>query len=378
MTPSAHIILVAGEASGDLHGAHLVKELKRQNPSLTFSGLGGPQMQAAGVLLDQDFTKLAVVGFWEVLKNYGKFKKAFDSVLRKIKTEQPAAVILIDYPGFNLRLAKALKDINTKVIYYISPQLWAWKEQRVELVRKYVDKMLVLFDFEKDFYARHGIDAVFVGHPLIDEIDADLSSSTKTKTTPEKKSLSIGLLPGSREKEIQRHLPVMLAAGELLYKKYPHITFTIFQAPSLPASLIQNINNQYRLPCAVLNHSYTAVQQCDLCIVASGTATLETAILEKPMVVMYKTSPLTYWLAKMFVKIPYIGLVNVVAQKQIVPECIQHDASPENIAQTLENIFTNEIKIADIKGELKKIKNMLGESGASQRAAEEILKTIQS
>jgi len=370
-----HLVLVAGEASGDMHAAHLVEAIKSLDPSITFSGLGGPKMQACGVELYQDLTKMAVVGFWEVLKHYKEIRKAFHLILEKIEATNADAVILVDYPGFNLRLARELKKRNIKVIYYISPQVWAWKEKRVYFVKEHVDKMLVLFPFEKDFYARFGVDVQCVGHPLVDTITVDTPKEKLLEVRNlSKDKLTIGILPGSREKEIETLLPVMLTAAEILSKESPQIQFLVIKAPtitksSLDASL-QNTSITYQI---IEDNIYDGMNACDLCMVASGTATLETAILQKPMVVVYKTSLLTWVLAKLFVKIADIGLVNVVAGRRIVPECVQFQATGQKIARELRGIFTNELKIANIKADLKMVKEALGSGGASQRAAEEIL-----
>ncbi|MGE0267740.1 MAG: lipid-A-disaccharide synthase [Candidatus Omnitrophota bacterium] len=375
-----HIIIIAGEDSGDLHGALLVNALKQLNPKLTFSGLGGQKMKASGVELYQDFTKLAVVGFIEVLKHYPEFKKIFDFILDKIKTIQPVAVILIDYPGFNLRVAKKLESVDTKVIYYISPQVWAWKKNRVFTIKKYIDRMLVLFQFEKDFYARFGIDVDFVGHPLVDTVKVD---------TPRDKILSqvglqdykttIGLLPGSRQKEIERHLPVMLKTAELLQNEFPMLQFLLVKAPSISRSTLTAMTDKMKIRIPIIEENiYDAIGACDLCLVTSGTATLETALLEKPMIVMYKTSWTTWILAKMVVKIPHISLVNVVAQKEVVPEFIQNKATAPAMAKALKDIFTDEIKIATMKEQLRNMTESLGTSPATLKAAESILKTITS
>lgn len=371
-------MLVAGEASGDLHAASLVKELKYLDGSLTFSGLGGPKMRAQGVELYQDLTQIAVVGFWEVLKHYADFKKSFHLILDKIRRSKPLAVILVDYPGFNLRLAREIKKLNIKVIYYISPQVWAWKENRVKLIKQYVDHMLVLFNFEKEFYARHGIRVECVGHPLLDALTIHTPKEKFLNTLGlNSDSLTLGLLPGSRLQEIERHLPIMLQASSLLSQEFPNLQFLLIQAPGIDHSFfekfIKNSSLKLRL---VKEEGCDGLNACDVCMVASGTATLEAALLEKPMVVMYKTSLLTYVLAKSFVKIPDVGLVNVVAGKRIVPECLQHEANSRNIAKKIKEIIGDEIKIASLKAELRKVKKNLGERGASQRAAITILKLL--
>jgi len=371
-----HFVLVAGEASGDMHAAHLVEAIRHLDPYIIFSGLGGPKMAAAGVELYQDLTKMAVVGFWEVATQYTNIKQAFDLILQKIETINIDAVILVDYPGFNLRLAKELKKRRIKVFYYISPQVWAWKEKRVHFIKKNVDKMLVLFQFEKSFYARFGIDVQFVGHPLVDTIKVH----TPKKYFLESRSLSsdkltIGILPGSRQNEIKTLLPAMLKAAGILNGEFPQIQFLVIRASTIARPFLEKYLRGIKFACQIVDENiYDGINACDLCMVASGTATLETAMLQKPMVVVYKTSFLTWVLAKFFVKIADIGLVNIVAGRRIVPECVQFQAAGRQIARELKNIFTNEPKIADIRTDLLAVKESLGPGGASRRAAEEILR----
>ena len=373
-------MIVAGEASGDLHGFRLVEALKELRPGITFSGLGGPRMERAGVEIYADLTRLAVVGFWEVLKHFQHFKRVFQTILNKIKETRPAAVILIDYPGFNLRLAREIKraGIPTKVIYYISPQVWAWKENRIKLIRKVCDQMLVILPFEKEFYAQRGMTVEFIGHPILDSLKT-------TQSGPDFLCLigfssqyaTIGLLPGSREKEIEKILPVMLEAAKILYAQNNQLQFLLMKAQTIRLSHLEEISNRYTLPLRVIgDQTYNGINASDVCMVTSGTATLETAILEKPMVVVYKTSFLTWVLAKFLVKISWIGLVNVVAGKKIVPECIQFNATPQKIAREITSIYTNEKKIAEIKSELQKVKESLGAPGASRRAAEAVVRIL--
>ena len=372
-----HLIIVAGEASGDAHAACLVDAIKHLNPNITFSGLGGEQMASSGVKLYADLTKIAVIGFIEVLKHYSEFKKLFDLILVKARETNAKAVILVDYPGFNLKLAKKLKKMGIKVIYYISPQVWAWNEKRVELIKNVVDKMIVLFEFEKEFYAKKGLDVVYVGHPLVDEAKAnETRDSVMEETGLEKSKKTIALLPGSRQKEITRLLPVMINAAKNLYQKNQDLQFLILKA----STISDNLLNKYLskdFPIKILNNrSYDGINASDFCLVASGTATLEVAIFDKPMVVIYKTSFLTWALAKLLIKIPYIGLVNVVAQKKVVPECVQLDATEIKIVSETISILSDPIKTKSIKSDLTKVKNALGAPGASMRAAKEILSSL--
>lgn len=376
--PQKHLIIVAGEASGDDRAAELVAQIRKRDPSFTFSGLGGTQMAENGVEIDFDLTRMAVVGFGEVLKHLSAIKKVFRLVLQKIDKKKPLAVILVDYPGFNLRLAQELKKRNVKVIYYISPQVWAWNARRIETIKRIVDRMIVFFRFEEALYARHGYTVDWVGHPLIDRVkvdrpreaflnDAGLSASLRT----------IGLLPGSREKEIQKIFPVMLKTAAYLYQKNPQLQFLAFQAPTISAQSFESHVKNLSIPLKIVSgQTYNGVNACDFCLVASGTATLETAILQKPMIVVYKTSFLTWALAKILIKIPDIGLVNVVAEKRIVPECVQFNATPQAIALKAISLLSHEEKLNEIRQALAEVKDKLGAPGASGRAAEKILALI--
>lgn len=381
-TGKQHIMIVAGEASGDMQAAHLIEEIRKLDSNIEFSGLGGPAMKAQGVVIYEDLTRIAVVGFIEVVKHYREFKKVFNLFLQKAKEIRPAAVILVDYPGFNLRLAKKLKESGIKVIYYISPQVWAWKESRVAAVKKFTDKMLVLFQFESHFYARHNLKVHFVGHPLIDLISSQVGNNREKQQSfsfapSAAKPLTIGVLPGSRENEIHTLLPVMLDAAFLLSKDLPAVQFLLLKAPTISQALLEKFVKNSPVPVTIVQKNiYQKIAQCDLCLVASGTATLEVAILNKPMVIVYKTSFLTWLLAKLLIKIPFIGLVNVVAGKKIVPECIQFEATGGHIAKELRMMCQNPAKLAEIKAELEKVRLSLGEPGAGERAAREILKTI--
>jgi lipid-A-disaccharide synthase len=396
------LMIVAGEVSGDMRAAEVASALHAANPSLRMTGVGGEHMKAAGVELFANITDLAVIGFVEVIKNYGRIKKVFHQVLAEVDRTKPDAVLLVDYPGFNLRLAKKLKERKVKVIYYVSPQVWAWKEKRVKTIKQVVDKMLVLFAFEQEFYKKHHMDVEYVGHPLIDEIKTSAKPSDVLKSLgfdPAKPV--VGLLPGSREKEVSRHLPVMLKAAKLLHQKDPSRQFVVLQAPTitLPASLralsattLQRakqsqtsadgiassaaVSKAGLLAMTVSTDTYNTINATTACIVASGTATLETAILKKPMIVIYKTSWITYLLAKIFVKIKNIGLVNIVAGKAIVPELIQNNASPEKIAAEMEKLLSDPKEFHRIQKELSKIHNWLGDPGASRRAAKIIVKEI--
>ena len=374
------ILVVAGEASGDLHAASLVSALKKTNPEIKFFGLGGKHMREVGVEIVYDLTTLAVVGFFEILKNYAHFKKIFDSLVQKIKQVRPDAAILIDYPGFNLRLARELKKEGIKVIYFISPQVWAWGKKRITFIRKNIDLMLVLFKFEEILYADGSFNVKFVGHPLLDIVKSTMDRPQLLDSIGFKNNLStIALLPGSREREIINHLPVMLAAAQEIYKTNKNTQFLICQAQTVARQLMKDIIDRTKIdfPYKILDdQTYDGINASDLVLVASGTATLETAVLNRPMIIIYKVSFLTWVLAKLFIKIPYIGLVNVVAGQKIVPELIQFDATPRKISKLALELLNDTKRREKICAELYALKNSLGIPGASLRAAEEVTKFL--
>ncbi len=375
MENKKHLIIVAGEASGDDRAAELVAALKEATPSLSFSGLGGKKMAKQNIEIYFDLASIAVVGFAEVIKHLGTIKHAFQLILKKVDEQKPAAAILVDYPGFNLRLAKELKKRGVPVIYYISPQVWAWNAKRIDLIKKVVDQMLVFFKFEEMLYARHGYPVDFVGHPLVDKVKVNITQDDFLKKIElSANGRTIGILPGSREKEIQAIFPIMLKAAQHLYQKNPAFQFLAFKAPTIDETTFSQYTKDLTFPIRVVNeNTYDGINACEFCLVASGTATLETAILKKPMIVIYRTSLLTWALAKCLIKIPNIGLVNVVAGKKIVPECVQFDATPKNIAYQTIGLLSDDKRIKDTVQALSDVKNALGAPGASARAAQTII-----
>ena len=371
-------MIVAGEASGDLHGANLIKALKQLNPELEVSGLGGPLMSQAGAQIYYNMMDLAVVGFTEVIKNLKEFKRVFKMLLEKLDSKPPDCVVLIDYPGFNLRLAREVKKRKIPVIYYISPQVWAWGRDRVKLIRKSVDRMLVIFEFEKEFYEKEGIDAVFVGHPLLDVVKPSMSvPDASSRFGLQNGKVTISLLPGSREKEVLRILPIMLKSALLIKDIYPDAQFLLQEATSLDEEIFSKFIKFYPIPLhTVRGNNYDVLNVSNIVMVCSGTATLETAIMQKPMVVLYKVSLLTSLMLRPIIKIPHISLVNVVAGKRVVPEFIQSNARPELIANEVSGLLNDKNRMEKMQDELDKVKEKLGMSGASFRAAKEILALI--
>ncbi|MDD5154903.1 MAG: lipid-A-disaccharide synthase [Candidatus Omnitrophica bacterium] len=369
------ILIVAGEASGDLHAANLVREIKILRPQTKFFGLGGKKLEENGVDLYFNIVELAVVGLFEVLKNLGKFREIFTGLLKESDTRKPDLAILVDYPGFNLRLALELKKKGIPVIYYISPQVWAWGKERIKTIRSCVDLMLVVFKFEERLYKENSVPVEFVGHPLLDSVQPGLSKEELFRRySLDARKTTFALLPGSREKEVKLLLPVMLGAAEIIHKNSPGSQFLILRSRTVKEEVFHRITSCYRLPMIVLSDmAYDGIAASDFAIVASGTATLETAILGVPMVILYKISFLTWAYLKTAIKIPYIGLVNVIRQKKFIEEFIQYDATPKKVSRYVLSAVADRQKINSIKEDLKRVAGTLGEKGASKRAAEAVV-----
>lgn len=373
------ILIVCGEASGDLHAANLVNAIKAIHPQVRFSGLGGAKLKAAGARLYYDLTKLAVIGFWEVLKNLKTFKKIFNLVLEEAKKDKPDLAILVDYPGFNLRLAAKLREMGIPVAYYISPQVWAWGKNRLKAIKKNIDRMIVLFPFEEKIYRQNNIPVSFVGHPLLDVVKSTQSKGAfLEKYGLAQDKLTISLLPGSREKEVRTLLPVMLKCAEEINEYFHNrAQFLILRAPTVKNETFDKALHGFDLPVKVItDDTYNGVAASDFSLVCSGTATLETAILGTPMVILYTVNFLTWALVKLMIKIPYIGLVNVVKEKKVCEEFIQFQCNPKDICDYLIPVLQDKDKISALKLELMDIKQKLGASGASQKAAQAVVELL--
>lgn len=373
------ILIVAGEPSGDLHASNLVKDLKNLKPELKFFGLGGNLCKAAGVDINFDITKLAVVALVDVWKNIFTIGSVFKGLLKKVDSEKPDLAILVDYPGFNLRLAKELKKRNIPVIYYISPQVWAWGADRIEIIKKCVTKMVVFFKFEEELYKRHGVNAEFVGHPLLDTVKPIMQQDTVLK----KYGLYhgkpiIALLPGSRITEVKALLKIMIDAAKIIDKGLDGIQVIVVKHRDLPAELYEDAIENIGLTIKIsYGDAYNILSVADFAIVASGTATLETAIIGTPFVITYKTNLINYIAYKIVAKIKMLGLVNVIAGRIIVPELLQYDATPKKLADASLDILLSESKKSAMIGDLKKVKDSLGAPGARLRAANAILPYLQ-
>jgi lipid-A-disaccharide synthase len=365
------IMIVAGEASGDLHGGNLVRAMHQIDPSLRFYGTGGKKLKEAGVDLLANSADMAVVGLTEVFSKLGTIRKVMTTLKASIKKDKPDLLILIDYPDFNLSLAATAKKNGVKVFYYISPQVWAWRKGRIAVIKKNVDKMAVILPFEVPFYREAGVDATFVGHPLLDEVKNNFSKEEALKHFGLQTDMTtVGLLPGSRQSEIVRLLPEMLKAAEIIEKEMPPVQFVLPLADIQDRDVVSNIIGQFPVKVTVIHNAVYDVLQCaDMVIVASGTATLETALMETPMVIVYRVSAPSYYIGKMVINVHHIGLVNIIAGKTVVPELIQDDVTGERIAAEVINILANRTRMEEIRAELVELKNKLGSPGAAVRAA---------
>ena len=381
------IFIIAGEASGDMHAAGLCREILKKRPGITVTGVGGPAMEAAGVNLLFSSSRLAVVGVFEVLRHAAPIIQAFRSVIEWLKNHRPALLILVDYPDFNLLVASRAKRLGIPVFYYISPQLWAWREGRVKKIRTLVDRMAVILPFEKEFYKKHGVDVAYVGHPLLDSVRPVGNRNTFLNSagiSPE--SRLVGLLPGSRKGEIERFSGVMFEAARRVKEEMPETCFVIPVAPGISPetleliekALVDKIPEEWRPAFKLVHHcTHEAIAASDIILTASGTVTLEAGIIGTPMVVIYSVSPLTYHLGKHLIKVKYCSLVNLVTGREIVPEILQNEITPERLAYELVSRLKNPATLAETRKALKQLIPLLGGGGASERAASEALSLLE-
>jgi lipid-A-disaccharide synthase len=373
MKPISHqlcVAIIAGEASGDQHGAKLVKALLKKQPKLFFCGIGGPALRQAGVRIIMDAAELTVVGITEVLSKIPGILKGMGVIKKLLKSLKPDLLILIDFPDFNLHIAAGAKKLGIPVLYYISPQIWAWRRGRGKRIGKLVDHMAVILPFEEQFYQEFDVPVTFVGHPLLDDALPPAGQALKVGVQDPP---VIGLVPGSRENEITRLLPVMLEAGDILKQRLKQVRFMISQAVSVDRELIQNIVNRHpgwENVDVVSDGVERVLERCDGIVAASGTVTLQAAIYGTPPVIIYKVSPVSAWLAKILVRVPNVGLVNLVAGRDLAPELLQDDATGDNIARAIQNMLGNEDELNQLRRRLIALRDVLGGTGASDRVAE--------
>jgi lipid-A-disaccharide synthase len=367
------VLMVAGEASGDLHGSSVVRALKLLAPGVDVAGVGGDRMRREGMELVHDIADLAFMGFAEVLRNLGTIRNVKRMLIGELERRRPDVVVLIDYPGFNLRFAREAKSRGIPVLYYISPQVWAWHRGRVRKMRSLVDRMKVVFPFEVEIYRKEGIDVEFVGHPLAELIGTSCTRAEffrRNDLDPSKKLL--GLFPGSRRQEIERILPVISRAAELLRARR-ELQVAIGVAPNLGKEFVGRFNTARTRAVMVENGTYDLMAYADAAIVTSGTATLETGWFGTPMAVVYRTSPLTYGIGRLLVDVRSIGLVNIVAGKNVVPEFVQGAMTAGNISEAVGKFLDDESLVTSVRRELSVIRERLGGPGASARVARGIL-----
>ncbi len=369
-------MIITGEASGDLHGAGVVKELKQRNSAIEIYGIGGDRMQREGMQIIYHVRELSVMGFWEVLKHLPTIRSVEKTLNAMLLYRRPDILLLIDYPGFNLRLAEKAHKLGIKIFYYISPQVWAWNSGRIKKIKQFIDKLFVIFAFEIDIYKKTGIDVEFVGHPLLDIPEPTQEKSEFCKRYGFDKSKPIiGLFPGSRKQELENIFPQMLQAGIILETELS-AQIAIGAASILEADYIKSFLDAETSVKLLQNATHDLMKNCDVAIVTSGTATLETAIYQTPMIIVYNTSWLTYILGRVLIKIKNIGLVNIISGKTIVPELIQHKAKAQKIAAEAKRYLTDTDLATRTRLDLKMVYEKLGTPGAAKRVAENILNAI--
>lgn len=375
----ASIVFVAGDPSGDAHAARLIETLTARDPALTCSGLGGPAMQRAGMMLLTDLTTTATIGPFDAAKHLGRFLQAKRLLDQHLAIQRPDLVVLVDFGDFNLPfIAPLVKRHGIRILYYISPQLWAWGRWRLRYVRRYVDRMVVFFKFEEAFYQRAGVPVTWVGHPIIDHAQPTLSvDEARQRFRLNAWRRTVGLLPGSREREVQRHLPLMLAVARRIAWRMPGVQFLLPKALAISRAMIEREVARAGVDLQIAEGSLPDILQLmEAAIVASGTATLEAAVGGVPMVVVYQTSWPTYLAARTVLRIPHIAMVNVVAGRQIVPEYVQHMASPTRLAQAMVELLRNDEQRHAMQQALRHVTSELGQPGAVERVAQTVLGTL--
>jgi lipid-A-disaccharide synthase len=368
------VMMIAGEASGDLHGGGVVRELKKKVPSADVYGVGGDNMRREGMELSHHIAGLSFMGLVEVVRHLAKIRRVQNGLEVLLRERRPDVVVLIDYPGFNLRFARTAKRHGIPVLYYISPQVWAWNSGRVRKMKRLVDAMKVVFPFEVEIYDREGIDVEFVGHPIVERIGSSISRGDFLRgagLSTEKKVVAI--FPGSRMQEVERILPITLEAARRLQESHD-VQVVVGVAPNLGRSVVERYVPEGGSVLLVENATYDLMKHADLAVVASGTATLEAGWFATPMIVVYRASPVTFWIGRLLVDLPHIGLVNIVAGKQIVPELVQHHLTAGNVVRAASRILLDAEYEQVMRRELRLIRERLGGPGASARVAEGVVR----
>lgn len=372
------IVVITGEASGDAHAGRMISELKQLRPNITVRGIGGDNMRAAGTEIMVDFSELAVMGIVEVLKRYRHIKNIFNQLLEELKANKPDLLVLVDYPGFNLKLAKQAKKLGIPVMYYISPKVWAWRAGRVKTIKQYVDKMAVLFPFEVPIYEDAGVPVICVGHPLVDAAKNTLTTKqAKIKMGFKLNRRIIGLFPGSRRSEIDNLLPIMLDAAERIQQGNANVDVVLPLAPGIDETYLKTILAKSAVPVKVVNEKfYDLTAACDAVVAASGTVTLEIALLGVPHFIAYRVSPISYHILRRLIKIPYVGLCNIVTGKPVVLELLQDEVTVERLETELTALLSEPNSKSNAEKIRKQVLMALGPSGGAQNAALEVLSML--
>ena len=376
-SPNNKLLIITGEVSGDLIGASLIRELKSLQPELIITGIGGDRMKSSGMNLIYHSDQMAILGFVEVIKHLPFIRQVRKKIIETVIQENIRCVVLIDYPGFNLNIAKKLKERGIKIIYYVSPQIWAWAKGRVKKVQRFVDKMLVVFPFEVEFYNNEKVNVEYVGHPLVERISQYKFLSkedffAKYNLDEEKKTLLV--MPGSREQEVKEIFPETIKAANMLAKKFD-LQVVVAKSKNIDAKVFRDLSVSEKFT-LIEDHNYELMKYSYFGIIKSGTSTLEAGYFTLPMVVVYKTSSLTYLIGKQLIKLDKIGMVNILLDKMVVPELIQNEANSENIINTTSKIISDEKIYQSIKHKLEFVKEKLGSGGASKKAAKTILEIM--
>lgn len=370
--------MITGEASGDAHAGRMIVELKKLRPDVNVRGIGGDNMREAGAEIIVDFSELAVMGLVEVLKRYRHIKNIFNQLVAELKANKPDLLVLVDYPGFNLKLAKQAKKMGIPVMYYISPKVWAWRAGRIKTIKRYVDKMVVLFPFEVPIYQDAGVPVTCVGHPLVDAVKNTLSSKqAKIKMGLKLNRRVIGLFPGSRRSEIENLLPVMLDAAQRIQKRNTNVDIVLPLAPGIDEAYLDCILAKSTVPVKVVSDKfYELTAACDAIVAASGTVTLEIALLGVPHFIAYRVSPISYHILSRLVKIPYVGLCNIVTGNPVILELLQNEVSVERLEKELLALLTEPSSKDAAEKIRKQVLTALGPSGGARNAAKEILSML--
>jgi lipid-A-disaccharide synthase len=363
-TKSLNIAVFAGEPSGDIRAGELIKHLKERSPDISFWGIGGDIMASFDVDLIEHIRNLSILGVLEVIKHLPKIRQQYKLCTQNILQRKPDAIILVDYPGFNLKLAQFAHKHNIPIIYYIIPQVWAWGTSRVKLLKKYCDKIIVLFEFEKQFLAKHGVDSDFAGHPIVD--------SFTDSSRPVSDIKSIALLPGSRDSEVKNLLPIMLKAAMLIQNQFPgKVEYAVAESDNIDSVFYKESYAMFPDLAiqSLKNDTYKTLNNADIAIVASGTATLEAVGSLTPFMITYRSNPLSFYIAKKVLKIPFVGLANIVAGREVAKEFLQEDATSENFSNKALELLADETLCKQTVKELISVKEQLGPPGAAERAA---------